>query len=209
MLVCLLHIVSMVDTYALSYLPQTRLSQDPWHPLTSNHPTCVILGVCQVGQTPLEAYVGIKQAYLGSVGWELMAGHTRLLLVQTYIRCKGHLSPQFSQFPAILLNFHPYSMPIFGGKKGFFPLWPGNTQPGYIGKKSVWWSKILLVATTVDPTRVGGGQLSLPGVSWYKPTYDVMGPEPTHIIRSVSSSSICRYLHYFEMSVKLGTYLSS
>jgi hypothetical protein len=30
--------------------------------------------------------------------------------------------------------------------------------------------------TRVDPTRVGGGQLSLPGVSWYKPTYDVMGP---------------------------------
>ena len=29
-------------------------------------------GVCQVGQTPLEAYVGIKQAYLGSFGWELV-----------------------------------------------------------------------------------------------------------------------------------------
>jgi hypothetical protein len=37
----------------------------------------------------------------------------------------------------------------------------------------------LLVATRVDPTRVGGGQLSLPGVSWYKPTYDVMGPPTT------------------------------
>ena len=34
----------------------------------------------------------------------------------------------------------------------------------------------MLVDTMVDPTRVGGGQLSLPGVSWYKPTYDVMGP---------------------------------
>ncbi len=34
----------------------------------------------------------------------------------------------------------------------------------------------MLVATRVDPTRVGGGQLSLPGVSWYKPTHDVMGP---------------------------------
>jgi hypothetical protein len=34
----------------------------------------------------------------------------------------------------------------------------------------------MLVATRVDPTRVGGGQLSLPGVSWYKPTYNVMGP---------------------------------
>ncbi len=40
----------------------------------------------------------------------------------------------------------------------------------------MWWSEILLVATRVDPTRVGGGQLSLPGVSWYKPTYDVMVP---------------------------------
>jgi hypothetical protein len=93
---------------------------------------------CQVGRTPIEAYVGIKQAYLGSLGESWLAGHTRLLQVQTYIRCKGHLSPQFSQFPAILLNFHPHSMPKFGRKKVFFPLWPGNTQPGYyIGKKRV------------------------------------------------------------------------
>jgi hypothetical protein len=34
----------------------------------SNHPTWVILGVCQVGRTPVEAYVGIKEAYLGSFG---------------------------------------------------------------------------------------------------------------------------------------------
>ncbi len=40
----------------------------------------------------------------------------------------------------------------------------------------MWRSEILLVATRVDPTRVSGGQLSLPGVSRYKPTYDVMGP---------------------------------
>ncbi len=35
---------------------------------TKGVPTWVILGVCQVGQTPLEAYVGIEQAYLGSFG---------------------------------------------------------------------------------------------------------------------------------------------
>ncbi len=40
----------------------------------------------------------------------------------------------------------------------------------------MWRSNILLVATRVDPTRVGGFQLFLTGVSWYKPTYDIMGP---------------------------------
>jgi hypothetical protein len=30
--------------------------------------TLVILGVCQVGRTPVEAYVGNKQAYPGSFG---------------------------------------------------------------------------------------------------------------------------------------------
>ncbi len=51
--------------------------QDPWHPLTGNHPTLVTLAVCQGGQTPVEAYVEIKQAYPGSsfggvAGWLVM-----------------------------------------------------------------------------------------------------------------------------------------
>ena len=31
-------------------------------------PSRVALAVCQAGQTPVEAYIGIKQAYLGSFG---------------------------------------------------------------------------------------------------------------------------------------------
>ncbi len=58
--------------------------------------------------------------------------------------------------------------------------------PTRVLERSVWRSKILLGATRVDPTRVGGGQLSLPGVSWYKPTYDVMGPVVTNVTTSVS-----------------------
>ncbi len=30
------------------------------------------LAVCQAGQTPVEAYIGIKDAYLGSFWWELV-----------------------------------------------------------------------------------------------------------------------------------------
>jgi hypothetical protein len=41
-------------------------------PLTRNHPTRVALAVYQADQTPVEAYVGIKQAYLGSFGRELV-----------------------------------------------------------------------------------------------------------------------------------------
>ncbi len=42
--------------------------EDLRHPLTKNHPTKVTLAVCQAGQTPVEAYIGINQAYLGSFG---------------------------------------------------------------------------------------------------------------------------------------------
>ncbi len=96
-------------------------------------------------------------------------------LVQTYIQCQGHVPPQFSQFHAILLNFHPVFHPNIWREKGFCPLWPGNLQPGYY-EESLCWSWVFLVKykglpnkggwRSTFPTRVSSSEMVLCPILW-------------------------------------------
>jgi hypothetical protein len=61
------------------------------------------------------------------------------------------------------------------GRRVFAPFDQEIPNPGSMGKAcggdGFSWSN-----TRVDPTRVGGGHFFPTRVSWYKPTYNVMGP---------------------------------
>ncbi len=87
--------------------------------------------------------------------------------------------PNFHNFPPFCSIFIRTPCQYLAGKRVFSPCDQEIPNQGIL-ERSMWQSEILLVATRVDPTRVGGGQLSLPGVSWYKPTYNVMGPLRSH-----------------------------
>ncbi len=93
--------------------------------------------------------------------------------------------PNFHNFPPFRSIFIRTPCQYLAGKRVFSPCDQEIPNQGIL-ERSVWRSKILLDTTRVDPTRVGGGQLSLPGVSWYKPTYNVMGPETIQLYGWVS-----------------------
>ncbi len=97
--------------------------QDPWHLLTGNHPTRVALVVCQGGQTPVEAYVGIKQAYLGSFGW--VVGRSVIPGISWYkptYDVRVLFPPNFCNLPPFCSVFILYSIPLFVGRKDFCPM---------------------------------------------------------------------------------------
>jgi hypothetical protein len=83
--------------------------------------------------------------------------------------------PNFHNFPPFCSIFIRIPCQYLAGKRVFSPFDQEIPHKGIL-ERSLWRSEILLVDTRVDPTRVDGGQLSLTGVSWYKPTYNVTGP---------------------------------
>jgi hypothetical protein len=141
-----------IETYTNPF-PCHSQPQDPWHPLTRNNPTKVALAVSQAGQTPVEAYVGIKKAYLVSFGWELVGWSYQASPGTNLHTMSGSCVPPIF---AISRHFAQFSSctpsQYLAGRRVFAPFDQEIPNPGSMEKACVGhgfsWSN-----TRVDPTR--------------------------------------------------------